>query len=182
MEQITGLRRPAVIGRPIWDVIFQIMPREKRTAEFQRFYAEQWQVEVHRQYAHKDTLVDFLIEDHQGNRKIVQSNPFTVETSQGVIGGVIMRDVTVQKQAETALRESEERFHQLFETAMDGIVLTRPDGTIHSANPAALSRLSEPSCSQYVIFAARSMATPVMRHSFSPSRMISNSRGSSFGL
>jgi two-component system, LuxR family, sensor kinase FixL len=141
MEQIAGLRRPAVIGRPIWDVIFQIMPREKRIAEFQRLYAEQWQVEVHRQYAHKDTLVDFLIEDHKGNRKIVQSNPFTVETSQGIIGGVIMRDVTVQKQAETALRESEERFHQLFETAMDGIVLTRPDGTIHSANPAALSLL-----------------------------------------
>lgn len=43
----------------------------------------------------------------------------------------------LRRKAENAVRESEERLHQLFETAMDGIALTRPDGTIHSVNRAA---------------------------------------------
>ena len=139
MEQIAGLKRPDVMGQPIWNVVFQILPREKRTPEYQRLFTELWMKEVNKQYAHKDNLTDFLIEDPHGNHKIIQSNGFKIDTSQGVIGGVIMRDITSQKQVEAALRESEERFHQLFETAMDGIVLTRPNGTIHSANPAALS-------------------------------------------
>lgn len=139
MEQIAGLKRLDVMGRPIWDVVYQILPQEKKTLTYQKVYTELWMTEVNKQFFHGNNLADFLIEDPQGNRKIVQSNRFTIETSQGVIGGVIMRDITSQKQVEAALRESEERFHQLFETAMDGIVLTRPNGTIHSANPAALS-------------------------------------------
>ncbi len=46
-------------------------------------------------------------------------------------------DVTERKQAEEALRKSEERYRTLFESIHDGIIVSRPDGTIVSANPAA---------------------------------------------
>jgi two-component system, LuxR family, sensor kinase FixL len=42
-----------------------------------------------------------------------------------------------RKQVEQALLASETRYRKLFENSFDGIMMTRPDGTILSANPAA---------------------------------------------
>ncbi len=44
-------------------------------------------------------------------------------------------------QSEQGLKESEERYHLLFETSMDSILLTAPDGSIFAANPAACRML-----------------------------------------
>ena len=47
------------------------------------------------------------------------------------------RDITERKQAEEAIRENEVKYHSLFDHSMDAILLTRPDGSIIDANPAA---------------------------------------------
>ncbi|MBZ0201528.1 MAG: PAS domain S-box protein [Ignavibacteria bacterium] len=53
---------------------------------------------------------------------------------------IYFRDITQTKKQIILLQESEERFRQLFENSLDAILLTAPDGSIYSANPAA-SRL-----------------------------------------
>ncbi len=54
---------------------------------------------------------------------------------------VIVRDITDRKRAEADLRESEERYHAFFDSSMDAILLTSPDGSIQAANPAACKML-----------------------------------------
>jgi len=53
----------------------------------------------------------------------------------------VMIDQTDRKQAEDALRKSEERYRSLFETMAEGVVLIAEDGRFISANPAAESIL-----------------------------------------
>ncbi|MBN1136893.1 MAG: PAS domain S-box protein, partial [Anaerolineae bacterium] len=53
----------------------------------------------------------------------------------------IVIDITERKEAEQALRESEERFRSLFENAVMGLYRTTPDGRWLMANPALLRML-----------------------------------------
>jgi PAS domain S-box-containing protein len=58
-------------------------------------------------------------------------------------------DISRQKQAELALRESEARYRALFVNTIDAVLLTAPDGSIFAANPEAcrlLGRTEEEIC------------------------------------
>jgi two-component system, cell cycle sensor histidine kinase and response regulator CckA len=54
---------------------------------------------------------------------------------------VTIHTVIEKQRLMKAVRESEERYRLLFESSLDGILLTAPDGRILSANPAACTML-----------------------------------------
>jgi len=80
--------------------------------------------------------------DGYGNSKVIL-NSLSAIVENGMIVRVwgTQRDVTAQKQAEEALRASEERYRLLTELSPDGVVVVSADGTIHLANPAVLRML-----------------------------------------
>lgn len=62
---------------------------------------------------------------------------------------VYFRDVTAERQAAEALKESEAWYRSLFDHSLDGVLLTTPTGQILAANPAAcriLQRTEEEIC------------------------------------
>ncbi len=54
----------------------------------------------------------------------------------------MMTDITERKRAEYALRRSEERFRNLFESVLEGVYQSTPDGRVLAANPMLLRMLA----------------------------------------
>jgi len=59
-----------------------------------------------------------------------------------VVGAVVtFLDISERKKTELALRKSEDKYRKLFENAMYGVYLAKPDGTVLDANPAMVKML-----------------------------------------
>lgn len=70
----------------------------------------------------------------------VESNGVVVRNGSAHMFGVGI-DITEQKRIEQSLRQSEEKYRQLFENATYGVFLAKPDGTLLDVNPALVSML-----------------------------------------
>ncbi len=103
-----------------------------RAVGLQLAAGERWRWNQEKRYLHKD--------GHEVWCRVTGTIiPETV--IQGAYALVIIEDITPQKQAEEALRESDEYYKALFALSLEGVLLTRVDGTILDANAAACEML-----------------------------------------
>ncbi len=70
---------------------------------------------------------------------------------------VVAHDITEQKEAEKALRDSEEKYRNIFENAVEGIFQASPEGIYLSANPAMARMIGYNSPEEILERAARSL-------------------------
>jgi PAS domain S-box-containing protein len=75
--------------------------------------------------------------DRDGGIKTIETRE-TLKWEKGRIVEVygIGRDITIRKHAEEALKESEEKYRDIFESAIEGIYQTTPEGRFVSINPS----------------------------------------------
>jgi len=82
---------------------------------------------------HETRFVEYEAVEADGSRRDYECR-IVPSASDEVLG--LIRDITAQKSAETALRVSERKFRSLFDTSHDGLVLTDLEGHFLDANPA----------------------------------------------
>jgi PAS domain S-box-containing protein len=125
-ENIYGWQTDEVIGKPLIEVIKTEYPYDRREQVLEQFFAEgEWKGEVI-QKGKGDVSVNILA-----------SVSLLKDGAGKPVGTVALnRDITERKRVEEALRESEERFRTIFESAPIGICLVNEEGKALQANRA----------------------------------------------
>ena len=127
-EEIFGHNRDDVIGKKFYD--FGVLSPEEwgKTLKYTR--------NLIGDDPGQNPVLEFEAVDKNGNQVYLEVNPRAVVKDGKVVGILsITRDITERKQAEEALRESEQKFRAIFENANDHIIYIGLDDIIIDINP-----------------------------------------------
>jgi two-component system sensor histidine kinase/response regulator len=137
--RMVDMQRHELVGEPFTIVFDQSVEPSALLAEYCRRFSEQ----------NVEPLMDRRL-SLRGGRQVY------VETSNAYIKGVdgatfvlsIIRDITDRKVAEESLKESELKYRELFDNAVQGMFQSSVDGRLLSANAALLKMLGYDSVEQ----------------------------------
>ncbi|HTQ31860.1 MAG TPA: PAS domain S-box protein [Opitutaceae bacterium] len=122
--ELLGRTDAELVGRP-----HTILYRPEDAAERQRSLAEHAQTGGHRE-------AEVMLCPRDGKSVPVEMRAARVETGGRRYLQAILRDLRPRRAAEEALRASEERYRTLFESAVEGVYESTPEGRFRSVNPA----------------------------------------------
>ncbi len=122
-EEITGLSRDEVLGRPLWDVQFRLSPEERNIpAMYEQAKAGILEFLEAGQSPWVSQIQESVIVRSDGERRIIQATIFPIETGEGFMMAAISRDVTEHKRDEIEhkrLRAALEHRSTLLQTAAE---------------------------------------------------------------
>jgi PAS domain S-box-containing protein len=138
-EQITGIARESVIGRTLWDITRDYLPQDvdrEAIAKHVQSMLQQVFETGDSPIFHRSTEQRMVHTD--GTVKYLKQVQYPVHSERGICIGSILEDNTERKLAEQALRDSEEQYRLLAETAQELICVIDLDGRLTYANEAAM--------------------------------------------
>ena len=121
-EKLTGLAPAEVLGRPLWDVQFRLVPQERQTPAFYEEHKGHLLRMLRAGYAPEvvGQLREAEICCADGTHRFVETRGFSVQTERGFMAGAVLHDVTERRRAEDTLRENEERLELVLEGSQQG--------------------------------------------------------------
>jgi diguanylate cyclase (GGDEF)-like protein/PAS domain S-box-containing protein len=103
-EQTMGLPQAEALGRPIWDVLYQVAPPEYQTPEtYERVRTHSLHMLRTGETPWTRDGIERTAHHADGTRRDVRSLIFPIHTSEGILVGSISHDITERKQMERAL-------------------------------------------------------------------------------
>ncbi|MFX1253617.1 MAG: PAS domain S-box protein [Promethearchaeota archaeon] len=121
MERILGLKSEKILGRPLWDIVFELGPN--RTPEHYKRDKTRIQELLETGKGIIDSINEIEVFHSNGTKRFLQSIFFPIKTHKGHMIGSITRDVTKRKLAAVALQKSEEKYRILVEQSLQGVVI-----------------------------------------------------------
>jgi len=126
-EQISGLKKEDALGRPLWDVQFQVLPDENKNLEQYEMIKRKIK-EVLKSgkapWLGKIQDINIQLVNSKENR-ILQQLPFLINTKNKIMLGNFSRDITEQKHAYKKIQEKQATLESIFRAAPTGIGMSK---------------------------------------------------------
>ena len=120
-EYISGISRQEALGRPVWDIQFQLLPAEQKTpARYEEMKARGIGILQSDQSPIFYHPLEASIHRADGTQAIIQQTVFPIKTRSGFRIGSIMRDITDRKQAEQDIQRRMVELEALHAVALAG--------------------------------------------------------------
>lgn len=106
-EKLSGLKRSDVLGRPSWDVLFTLLPDERKSHRVYR-NRERSIKQFHQtgRASWLNQMLEFELQHINGTRRYVQQLAFPIATNKGFMLCSIIRNVTEQKKYQEELQKA----------------------------------------------------------------------------
>lgn len=137
-----GVDKGTVLGTTVWDLHYASLQPERRSMETYESLIQMYKGAL--QTGQGDFLSKLIDERFQlrgGRQYDLQVVFWTIRSRQGHRLAASIRDVTDRKAAETALKESEEKFREIIQQSADAIILWDEGGDVCEYNSASISLL-----------------------------------------
>ncbi len=121
-EKLTGLPPAEVLGRPLWDVQFRLVPQRRQTPAFYEEHKVHFLRMLRAGYIPEAVgqLREAEICCADGTQRFVETRGFSVQTERGFMAGAVLHDVTDRRRVADTLREDEERLELVLEGSQQG--------------------------------------------------------------
>ena len=130
-ENITGLKRETVLGKPIWDAQFMVALPEKRTPESHAQIKAMFHALLSRGITSiPSDSFETPIQRSVGDVRIIQSRVFPIALEQGFLIGSISRDITEQGIKDEELKAKSAFLEAQVNSSNDGILVVDAQGHV----------------------------------------------------
>lgn len=135
-EQITGMSDDMIRGKHYWDIVFDIMPLEKKSPQMYEFIRDSHEILISEDAGSLLHMMDVTIIRPDGRCAEVRQIPFPVPLEQGRGFILLVKDITEEKRIEREISISRDFLQTVIENSPDGIIIVDSMGTILSINGA----------------------------------------------